>query len=265
MKKNPFKNKLDSYYSGIFLIFFLLVWQVVGGFFKIPTYILPTPWLVIAKGIQIWPTLLQHSVVTLKEIFVGFVLGSLLGAFLAFFISYFSFVRKTFLPYIVAFQTMPKLGLAPLFIIWFGFGFLTNIAIVTSISFFPVLVNFFAGLDQFNENEERLMASYNASKNQIYFHVRFFRALPFLFAGLQLGIILSVTGAIVAEFIAGNAGLGYLTILANNSLETSMMFCALLLLGLIGFFLYHIMDFVQKILMPWVARTETLTSRESSL
>ena len=92
--------------------------------------------------------------------------------------------------------------------------------------FLPVLVNFFAGLDQFNENEERLMASYNASKNQVYFHVRFFRALPFLFTGLELGIILSVTGSIVAEFIAGNEGLGYLTILANNTLDTPMMFCA---------------------------------------
>ncbi|MFH1952668.1 MAG: ABC transporter permease [Pseudomonadota bacterium] len=265
MKKGPFKTKLDSYYPWFFLAVFLLLWQFAVEYFKIPTYILPTPLVIISKGVEIWPTLVRHTLVTLKEIFLGFVIGSLLGAFLAFFISYFSLARKIFLPYIIAFQTMPKLGLAPLFIIWFGFGFFTNVTIVTSISFFPILVNFFTGLDQFNENEERLMASYNASKNQIYFHVRLFRALPFLFAGFQLGIILSVTGAIVAEFIAGNEGLGYLTILANNTLETPMMFCALLLLGIIGFILYHIVDFMQKILMPWAARTETLTGPESGL
>jgi len=265
MKKGPFETKYDSYYPWIFLVFFLLAWQLAAGFFKIPTYILPTPFAIISKGVEIWRTLVHHLLVTLKEILLGFALGSILGSFLAFFISYFSLARKIFLPYIVAFQTMPKLGLAPLFIIWFGFGFLTNIIIVTSISFFPILFNFFAGLDQFNENEERLMASYNASKKQIYFHVRFFRALPFLFAGFQLGIILSVTGAIVAEFIAGNAGLGYLTILANNNLETAMMFCALLLLGIIGFLLYRVMDFLQKLLMPWATKTKTLTTPESSL
>jgi NitT/TauT family transport system permease protein len=265
MKKGAFKTRYDSYYPWVFLAICLMIWQLAAGYFKIPTYILPAPWAIISKGIEIWPTLLHHLLVTLEEILVGFVLGSLLGAFLAFFISYYALARKIFLPYMVAFQTMPKLGLAPLFIIWFGFGFLTNITIVTSISFFPILVNFFAGLDQFNENEERLMASYNASKNQIYFHVRVFRAFPFLFAGLQLGIILSVTGAIVAEFIAGNEGLGYLTILANNNLETAMMFCALLLLGIIGFVFYHIMDFIQKVLMPWATKTKTLTGSESGL
>jgi len=265
VKKGPLKYNFDSYYPWFSLVIFLLVWQLAAGYFKIPTYILPSPLLIISKGIEIWPTLLHHLLVTVNETFIGFVIGSIVGSFFAFFISYFSLARKIFLPYIVAFQTMPKLGLAPLFIIWFGFGLFTNITIVTSISFFPILVNFFAGLDQFNENEERLMASYNASKNQIYFHVRLFRAFPFLFAGFQLGIILSVTGAIVAEFIAGNEGLGYLTILANNTLETPMMFCALLLLGIVGFVLYHIVDFLQKILMPWAARTKTLTGTESGL
>ena len=109
------------------------------------------------------------------------------------------------------------------------------------------------------------MASYNASKNQSFFHVRLFRALPFLFTGLQLGIILSITGAIVAEFIAGNAGLGYLTILANNNLETEMMFCALALLGLLGFALYHIVTFFKSALMPWTAKSETLTTKDSAI
>ncbi len=265
MKRIASKTKYDSYYPWVFLVIFLAAWQLAAGYFKIPTYILPSPLVIISKGVEIWPTLLRHSLATLKEILIGFVIGSIVGAFLAFFISYFRLARKMFLPYIVAFQTMPKLGLAPLFIIWFGFGFLTNVTIVTSISFFPILVNFFAGLDQFNENEERLMASYNASKNQIYFHVKLFRAFPFLFAGFQLGIILSITGAIVAEFIAGSEGLGYLTILANNNLETAMMFCALIALGIFGFVFYHIVDFIQKILMPWATRTKTLTGPESGL
>jgi NitT/TauT family transport system permease protein len=265
MRGKAGRAKVEKYYPVIFLAAFVIVWQLMVGFFQVPTYILPTPIAILTKGIEIWHTLAHHLVVTLKEILVGFVTGAVVGAFLAIFINYYPLVRKIFLPYIVAFQTMPKLGLAPLFIIWFGFGLFTNIIIVMTLSFFPVLVNFFAGLDQFHENEERLMASYNASKNQIYFHVRFFRALPFLFTGLQLAVILSVTGAIVAEFIAGNEGLGYLTILANNTLETPMMFCALLLLGTIGFSLYHAMTFLKGVLMPWVKKTETIMTPEGHL
>jgi NitT/TauT family transport system permease protein len=262
MGKRLSARKYDTFYPWIFLAVFIASWQSIAGFLAIPTYILPTPYVVILTGIEIWDKLVHNLLVTLQEIVLGFLTGSFVGALFAFIISFYPAVRKTFLPFIVAFQTMPKLGLAPLFIIWFGFGFFTNIIIVTALSFFPVLVNFFAGLDQSNEDEERLMASYNASKNQIYFHVRFFRALPFLFTGLQLGIILSVTGAIVAEFIAGNEGLGYLTILANNNLETPMMFCALILIGATGFSLYHIMTFLKGILMPWAKKTETITSTE---
>ena len=265
IKKFSRKFKSDSAYPWIFLILFIGAWQIVTRLFKIPTYILPSPIEIVSKGIAIWPTLAISVLVTLKSVLIGFVVGSAVGMVFGFCMVYYPLVRKIFLPYIVAFQTMPKIGLAPLFIIWFGFGILTNILIVSALSFFPVLVNFVTGLDQFNENEERLMASYNASKNQSFFHVRLFRALPFLFTGLQLGIILSITGAIVAEFIAGNAGLGYLTILANNNLETEMMFCALVLLGLLGFALYHIVTFFKSALMPWIAKSETLTTKDSAI
>jgi NitT/TauT family transport system permease protein len=265
MKRKVGLIKHDAYYPWLFLVAFIMVWQLAVQFFKIPKYVLPTPIAILSKGFEIRAVLGHHILVTLMETLVGFVTGAIVGGIAAFLIDYYPLVRKIFLPYMVAFQTMPKLGLAPLFIIWLGFGFLTNIAIVTSLSFFPVLVNFFAGLDQFDEDEERLMASYNASKNQVYFHVRFFRALPFLFTGLELGIILSVTGSIVAEFIAGNEGLGYLAILANNTLDTPMMFCALLLLGILGFGVFHGMSFLKTVLMPWSKKTETLTSVEGSL
>ena len=262
-KKHIIKH--DACYPWSFLLAFIIVWQLAVVFFKIPNYVLPSPLAILSKGYEFRAALAHHLLVTLMETLTGFVTGAVVGGIAAFLINYYPLARKIFLPYLVAFQTMPKLGLAPLFIIWFGFGFLTNVTIVTSLSFFPVLVNFFAGLDQFDENEERLMASYNASKNQVYFHVRFFRALPFLFTGLELGIILSVTGSIVAEFIAGDEGLGYLTIEANNTLDTPMMFCALLLLGIIGFVLFHGMTFLKKILMPWSVKTETITSAEGSI
>jgi NitT/TauT family transport system permease protein len=255
----------DRHYPWIFLILFLLAWELLIRYLNVPGYVIPAPTSVVMEGIEIWDVLANHLLTTLKEVILGFLLGTAVGVFIAFSIAYYSIIRKIFLPYIVMLQTMPKLGLAPLYILWFGFGLLTDVIIITSISFFPVLINFLAGLDEFNENEMRLMSSYNASKNQIFFHVRLFRALPFLYSGLQLGMILSVTGAIVAEFVVGDAGLGYLTLLANNTLETSMMFCALILLGLLGFFLYYIMTLFKKILMPWSAKTETLTSRESAL
>ena len=264
-KRGSRKFTSDAAYPWIFLTLFIVSWQIVSVVFNIPTYILPSPLEIVLKGIEIWRTLATSVLVTLKSVLSGFVVGSAVGMIFGFCMVYYPLVRKIFLPYIVAFQTMPKIGLAPLFIIWFGFGILTNVLIVSALSFFPVLVNFVTGLDQFNENEDRLMASYNASKNQSFFHVRLFRALPFLFTGLQLGIILSITGAIVAEFIAGDAGLGYLTILANNNLETEMMFCALILLGLLGFALYHMVTFFKGILMPWTTKTETLTTKDITI
>ena len=255
----------DAAYPWIFLIVFIASWQIVAGVLDVPTYILPTPLEIVLKGMEIWDTLAVNLLVTLKSVLSGFLMGSAVGMIVGFCMVYYPLVKKIVMPYIVAFQTMPKIALAPLFIIWFGFGNLTNILIVSALSFFPVLVNFVTGLDQFNENEERLMASYNASKNQSFFHVRLFRSLPFLFTGLQLGIVLSITGAIVAEFIAGYRGLGYLTILANNTLETEMMFCALILLGFMGFVLYHILTFFKEVLMPWATKTETLTTKESTI
>ena len=260
-----FRKNLEFLYPWLFLIFFLITWELVVRHFKIQTYILPSPLVIIKKGIEIRGYLGYHFLVTLKEVLMGFVLGSLIGATLAFLISYFRVLKLIFMPFIVAFQTMPKLGLAPLFIIWFGFTFFTNIAICAALSFFPVLINFFAGLDQIDEDEERLMASYNASKNQIFFHVRFFKSLPFLFTGLQLSIVLSVSGAVVAEFVAGDAGLAYLTILANSNLETPMMFCALILLGCIGFSLFQMSTFLKKIMMPWSIKTATITSEGEGL
>ena len=122
MKRKIGLSKHDSYYPWIFLAAFIIAWQLLVEFFKIPTYILPTPYVILMKGIEIWDTLAHHLLVTIEEIIVGFLTGAIVGGFLAFFINYYPLVRKIFMPYIVAFQTMPKLGLAPLFIIWFGFS-----------------------------------------------------------------------------------------------------------------------------------------------
>jgi NitT/TauT family transport system permease protein len=151
---------------------------------------------------------------------------------------------------------MPKVALAPLFVIWFGFGMTTNIIYTALVAFFPVLVNFVQGLEDVNLSEQRLMASYNASKWQIFRHVHLYRSLPYIFAGLKMAAVLALIGAVVSEFVAGDGGLGYYMVQTQNLLRTKEAFAALIILTLMGLVFYLAIDVLHRLLMPWARDTE---------
>jgi NitT/TauT family transport system permease protein len=218
---------------------------------KVPGYLLPRPTQILAALVDQRALLWMHLQVTAIEAFGGFVVGSLFSIGFGFLVVYSPVVKAAVMPYMVLIQTMPKIALAPLFVIWLGIGLRTNVVYTALIAFFPVLVNFVQGLEDVNQNELRLMESYNASKWQLFRHVHLYRALPYLFAGLKMAGVLSIIGAVVSEFVASDGGLGYYMVQSQNLLRTSDAFAAFTVLTVMGWAFYILIDLVHRRVTPW--------------
>lgn len=236
--------------------FFLLVmalWHFSVQLLQVSPIILPGPLPVFqafVDGLQsgeFWP----HIQVTLYEIVAGFVLGSLAGFLFGVLIGQSKLMEAVLYPYIVAFQTMPKVAIAPLFVVWFGFGVTSKIIITAAIVFFPLLANTIVGLRSVPQDQIDLFRSATASSWQILWQLRLPHALPYVFAGLDIGIVLAVIGAIVGEFVGAQAGLGYLILQRNFSMDTAGVFAILLVLSLIGIALHALMKWTAKKIIFW--------------
>lgn len=246
-------------FSIVFSITVLFVWEVVIRATGIPGYLLPAPSAIVKQIFLTRGFLIFHSIATGQAILWGFLLGSIFSITFAVVVVYVPVARQLFMPTVIFLQTMPKVALAPLFLVWIGWGTLTNVLITAMICFFPVLVNLIAGLDDVRRDEIRLMQSYNASKWQIFRHVQIYRALPYLFAGLKLASILAVTGAVVAEFVAGHNGLGFWVVTKYSEFRIPDMFAGILLLGIMGVVVYGIVDAVHRIMTPWQEKRDVST------
>jgi len=246
--------------SFIFGVVAVCCWELFCRILNISEYLLPTPSAIIAAAYLDIGLIITNLLYTLKEVLAGFFVASILSIFIGVLITYYTVLRKIILPYVVLIQNLPKLALAPLFIVWFGLTFVTNIAIVVALSAFPVLINFVAGLEATKDEQLMLMRSYNATKIQTFWHVRLFNAFPFLFAGLKLAIVLSVAGAVVAEFIAGHKGLAYMMILTNNNLDIPLMFAFLFAIGALGLTLFMLVSIAEKLLSTGNKSRSNITS-----
>lgn len=238
---------------GGFFVFFMLAWQFSIQFFEVSPLIFPDPvsvlrslWTGIASG-EYW----VHLGVTMHEILVGFAVGAGAGFLLGVLIGQSRLAETVLYPYVVAFQTVPKVAIAPLFVVWFGFGVASKIVITATIVFFPVLANTIVGLRSAPREQVDLMTACTASKWQVLWMVRFPHALPFVFAGLDIGIVLAVIGAVVGEFVGAQAGLGYLILQRNFSMDTSGVFAILIVLSLIGVGLHALVKFIARKVTFW--------------
>lgn len=239
---------------GGFLVTILLVWHFSVTVFGISQLIFPGP-LAVAKSLYdsiASGELVGHLWVTLYEILVGFAFGAVLGFVLGCLIGQSALLEAVLYPYVVAFQTMPKVAIAPLFVLWFGFGTMSKVIITATIVFFPVLANTIAGLRSAPRDQIDLMLAFTASPWHIFRMVRLPQALPYVFAGLDIGIVLAVIGAIVGEFVGAQAGLGYMILQRNFSMDASGMFAILIVLSVIGIVLHAIVRFIARRVIFWV-------------
>ena len=204
-------------------------------------------WNGLLSGDFIW-----HLAVTMYEILAGFAVGALSGLLLGFIIALVPLAERIFYPYVVAFQTVPKVAIAPIIVIWFGYGVTSKIVITATIAFFPLLANTIVGLRAAPHDQIEMLMSYTASRWQVFHMVRLKQALPYIFVGLDVAIVLSVIGAVVGEFVGAKAGLGYLILQKNFNFDMAGTFAILIILSLIGVGLHAIISVAQRRIVFWM-------------
>jgi len=230
------------------------IWEWAIYFFAVPEYVAPAPSAVARALIN--GKYLDNAMVTLSEAMIGFGLAAVSGIVIGGLIAQFPLVDKTLYPYLIAIQTTPKVAIAPLFIIWFGFGMTSKVVIAATVAFFPVLVNVISGLKATDPDRIELMRSLRATRWQIFHMVLFPSALPVIFAGLNIAVIFSLLGAIVGEFLGSREGLGNAIMQMNVNLDTAGVFASLFVLSCIGIALHVIMGAIQRRLLFWTEQSK---------
>ena len=233
----------------------LAVWEMTVRGLDVDPRIVPLPGVVLETlwGLTASGILPAATWITLQETLIGFVIGSLLGIFLAVILAEIPLLKTIFQPYIVALQAVPKVAVAPLFLIWFGFGMESKIALVISILFFPVLVNTMAGLDSTSEEQLELMRAYRASRWQTLLRVKVYVALPFVFAAFEVSLVLALTAAVVAELLGSGTlvGLGTLIKIYDARMNSAGIFAVLIVLSVIGVLLHTIVIAASRYFLAW--------------
>jgi NitT/TauT family transport system permease protein len=249
-----FKAKLEYLLVPLFLLLFVGLWKLVVHIGNYPTYLLPLPEDVYLRLISYAAggQFQLHIAATLIEVLSGFFLGSAAGLLLGYPIAKTRMLERIAVPYIVAWQSVPVVALAPLMIIWFGTGYLSKILVAAMISFFPVLINAVVGFRAIERKYLRLMASLNASRSDVFFKIEIPRALPTLFAGFRIAAPLAVVGAVVGEFLGASRGLGFLIRISQGLLDTPLMFVALITLVVIGILFYLVFVMLEKLVLHQV-------------
>ncbi|WP_320537044.1 ABC transporter permease [Pseudarthrobacter sp. IC2-21] len=233
------------------LAMMLALWEVVVRIFKMPKFLLVGPLAAFEELAERPLFYLEHSWITMQEALAGFALGAALGIVCGAVLFYVPFVRHFLYPTLIAIDTIPKVALAPLFIVWFGFGFESKAFVSMAIAFFPLVINTFDGLSSV-PNELRELAKINkASRFMQMTKIEFIYALPNLFTGMKISISMAVGGAVVGEFIAGSSGLGHIVLLANSQVNLASMFAAFMVLATISLLLFLFIDQLGKKLLPW--------------
>lgn len=248
------------------LVVLLLLWEFGLPLFNVPQYVVPTPSAIAAAlwhGLNANPfsrsSYWLHAGVTLWEVLLGFFVGSVTGLLLGTVISQFRLLEATLRLYLVAIQSLPKIALAPIIVLWFGFGITSKVVIICLLTFFPLLVNSMAGFSSVDGDRLELMRALNAGRWQVFWKVRLPSALPYIFAGLEVSSVLAVVGAVVGEFVGAQIGLGTLILSMGAQMDMAGTFSVLVILSLFGVMLHSLLRALQRRLVFWAQpRNETL-------
>jgi NitT/TauT family transport system permease protein len=231
----------------------LLVWEALVRLLAVPAFILPTPssiFVALYRGIAS-ALYVSHFGVTLFETLLGFVLGSTLAFALGIAVALSRRTEYFLYPFIVMFQSMPKVALAPLIIVWFGLGLTSKVISAALVAFFPLMVNTIVGLRSADEDRVNLMRSLAATRGQIFWMLQLPNALPYIFAGLEIAMIFALIGAIVAELIGSESGLGMLISSMSFTMDVAGQFSVLLILAMLGLLLNSVVSIVRRRVLFW--------------
>lgn len=251
--QKPMKKKHlpQSLWAVLTLISFFILWQAATVLFGIPRYLLPSPAEIFLRMVTDFNVLLSHSLTTITEVALGFALSLFIGIPLAISIIYSRYLANSLYPILIGIQCIPMVSIAPILVIWFGYGLTTKVLLACLISFFPIVINAVVGFRSLDKDMHDLGRSIGISEWKNFFYLRLPHALPHLFGGVKVGVTLAVVGAIVGEFVASEQGLGYLQLTANARLDTPLVFATLFTLAIIGMLLFATVHLTEKLVMPW--------------
>lgn len=234
----------------------LVLWQLASVAFQVKTVVLPSP-LVIARVIVAQADLLAHHLwPTFYQTVLGFLLSVAGGILVAVLITYSRIVRTGVYPLIVVSQIVPKVSVAPLFVIWFGMGNTSRLLLAFLVAFFPMAINAAAGFQSVEDDYIRMARAYMGSRWQIFAKIRLPHAMPYIFSGMKISITLAIIGVVVAEFVASQEGIGYLIVFANGLLDTPLMMAAITVLSAMGLVLYGAISAVERWVVYWQTSSE---------
>ncbi|WP_275001445.1 ABC transporter permease [Promicromonospora iranensis] len=235
------------------LLALFLAWWFVAWRELVPAYLVPSPGAVAETMVADWAMLLEHTWVTTLETIVGFVLAAVIGVATAVLLVYSRTAEKSLYPLILFAQVIPKIAIAPILVVWFGFGMTPKIVLAVLIAFFPVVISAVAGLRSVDPELLEMSATMGASRWKTFRKIRFPGALPQLMSGLKVAVTLAVVGAVVGEFVGADRGLGYVLLLASGNLDAPLLFADLILMSLIGVVLFVLVEVLERLLIPWHA------------
>lgn len=254
----PWLARANAYKIGIqvaapiaAMVLLLVLWQVIVDGARVPNYILPAPSSFLPMVGKSWPELWSATVTTGEEAIVGFLIAIAFSIPLALLLASIRVVRDMVYPLVVFFQLVPKIAVAPLLIVWFGANKLSVIVLTWALCFFPILVNSMAGFMAIDPQQLYITRSMGATRWQTFRYLRLQSALPFIFAGFRIAVVLAVVGVIVGEFVGSNAGLGYIIEASSGILNTPLIFADLVVLTVLGLVLNYLVVGAEWLLMPW--------------
>ena len=246
-KKPPLFRKLFERFSALLLATaIILFWQIYVRLSGVTEFVLPAPSAIIERVILDFPLLISHAIITLAEVVAGFGSAVMVGLPMALIIFYSPIFERSIYPILIALQTVPKIVLAPLLVLYLGYGWAPKIVLAFLISFFPILISTVIGLQSLDKELVNMVRSMGAKESLIFYKLRLPAALPNIFGGFKVAIYLAVIGAIIGEYVAAEQGLGYLQLQANSQFDTTLNFATVVMISAIGVSLYLILNALEK-------------------
>ncbi|MFC2079807.1 ABC transporter permease [Candidatus Bipolaricaulota bacterium] len=235
------------------LLLLLAAWEISVHWLDVKPFILPAPSQVLVTFVESFPMLMWHGAVTFSEILLGLLLGGLGGILLAVVVFYSPMLDKALYPLIIGSQMIPVFAIAPILIVWMGYGLWPKVTVAALISFFPLVVNVSDGLREPADEAVDLFRSLGATRAQIFWKLRLPASLPTLFSGLKVSATLAVVGATIGEWVGSHQGLGYLMLQSNARLRMSLVFAAIAMLAILGLLLFGAIRIIERRVVHWRA------------
>jgi len=233
----------------VVICFLLMIWELALQLSQIPKWLLPAPSQILKELYVEREMISSHALVTLYEILAGFSIAIIGGVILALSIAYSRLVERSLYPFVIASQTVPIIAIAPLLLIWIGYGILPKIIVVALVAFFPIVVNMVDGLKNLDDDMVSMIRTFGASKWQIFCKIQIPSSLPSLFSGIKIAAAVSVIGAVIGEWVGSSQGLGYLMTRSIPQFETERVFASIFILSLMGIMLFLLVFLVERFLL----------------